>query len=90
MRRGAWAAALAGAILSGSTALADGAAGIAFAADAAPPGEALGSAAWILFACAGAALLAFVALLAAAHGALGRCGASLDAAERSLPDEEAR
>jgi hypothetical protein len=75
-----------GALIAGSTALADGATRMAFTAGATEPAEALGSTGWLLFAGACAAFVAIVALLAAAHAALGRCAAALDEAERALPE----
>jgi hypothetical protein len=89
--RGAIGAAVcAAAILAAWTALADGAAGMAFASDRAAGGGALGSAGVALFAGGCAALVAIVALLAASHAMLGRCAASLDVAERALPEEGER
>jgi hypothetical protein len=88
--RKAGAAALLAALLGSSTALADGGAGIAFAAGHGASGETLGTVGSALFAGACAAFVAIAALLVLSHAALRRCGASLDAAERSLPKEESR
>jgi len=90
MRNAGAAAALLATLLGSSPALADGGAGIAFAVDRGAPGDTLGAAGVALFACACAAFVAFVVFLAASHAALGRSRASLDAAERSLPEEETR
>ena len=90
MRRAGAAAALLATLLGSSPALADGGAGIAFAVDRGASGEMLGAAGVVLFAGACAAFVAIVVLMAASHAALGRCEANLDAAERSLPEEETR
>jgi hypothetical protein len=90
MRRAATAfAALAGALLAPIAALAEGGTPMAFAVNRGP-GEGLGGAGIGLFACGCAAFVAIVALLVASHLALGRCAASLEAGERTLPEEEAR
>jgi hypothetical protein len=90
MRRAGAAATLFAALLGSSAALAEGGAGMAFAAGNSASGETLGAAAGVLFAGACAAFVAIVVLLGFSHAALRRCGASLDAAERSLPEEETR